>query len=509
MGSDDSDNDSDDVQHSGSNRMRSDNSTANISHKPLADIIESNSPKLDADSKVPDRKLQKPRKPLNAARFRLDKNVKKDSVVGRMAAAHRARNISSDTSDNSDREGDGPDIRKRSTSRTIRHRSASDTNSDSEPEAKQAEPSGDDLEGLGLNTKKPGNKALKSSSVNPNSKSKVRAASKAAMVKIHQESERLVRETAVNIDPEEFTQRLALDDFFNRFDTRSRESSTKKPRKAFVVPSVQTKGTFTFKMDDGSNELVVVEDDYPMLQSHTAVGVFKSIHLTQQTKPLVHGNALDAILNHGSQPLHVSEAQSTGHQRTSGPLALRDLNTALLDVMYEKDVESRLAAAEKKAKRQRDKAERLERSTQSQIGQKEVEDDQEEAQMNSDDNDGESAAEELEDEPIARGKRHTAAVYDDDDPAGKDERDTKSVSSTPLHVQDTASKNAGTKVLPPVAAATTVPASKNKFVSMFRMPVREVAISPEKMAAKTTKMNDRRAEHSGLTTYDSGCGDAA
>ncbi|KAJ2618120.1 hypothetical protein H4S08_000044 [Coemansia sp. RSA 1365] len=501
MESDDSDNDSDDLQNSGSNRVRSDNSIANIPQNLSADMVERNSPRLDADSKVSNRKLQKPRKPLNAARFKLDKNVKKDSVVGRMAAAHRARNISSDTSDDSDHEGDRPDIRKRTTSKTTRHRSASDTNSDSEPEAKQTELSDDDLEGLGLNTKKPGDKAPKSSSVNPDSKNKGRAASKAAMVKIHQESERLVRETAVNIDPEEFTQRLALDDFFNRFDTRSREPSTKKPRKAFVVPPVQTKGTFTFKMDDGSNELVVVEDDYPMLQSHTAVGVFKSIHQTQ-VKPLVHENALDAILSHGSQPLHISEAQSTGHQRTGGPLALRDLNTALLDVMYKKDVESRLAAAEKKAKKQRDKAERLERSTQSQIEQTEVEDDQDEIQMDSDNNDGESAAEEFEDEPIARGKRHTTAVYDDDDPTGKEERNAGSASSTPLHAQDDASNHADTKIMPPLTAATKVPASKNKFVSMFRMPVREVAISPEKMAAKTTQIGDS-PEHETPSQQDS------
>ncbi|KAJ2801939.1 hypothetical protein H4R20_003474 [Coemansia guatemalensis] len=500
MDSDDSDDASDGARRGGSSKAHPDSDIDSIPQKLFTAVAESSSSMFASESKVPDRKPQKKRKPLNAARFKLNKGVTRDSVVGRMAAAHRARDMSSDTSDDSDHKGSSPGIRQRGTPRKINHRSALDTDSDSdtdsersdsESKAKQAELVDEELEGSSLNTKDSSHKSkAKPSSVDASSKHKGRAASKAAMAKIHQESERLVRETAVNIDPEEFTQRLALDGFLNRFDTRSRESSTKKPRKAFVVPPVQTKGTFTFTMDDGGNELVVVEDDCPMPLPHTSVGALKSICQTQQAKHLVHENALDAILSHGSQPLHVSAAQATGLQRTGGPLALRDLNSALLDVMYKKDAETRLAAAEKKAKRQRDKVERLERRTQSQQRPTEVEDDHEEAQMDSDDSSDKSTDEDVSDKPISRGKRHTAGASDDDDLADEEELETNSGPSSPSNVHDAADGHADTKVLPPAAAAAaaiTAPASKNKFLSMFRMPVREVAISPEKMAAKSSQ----------------------
>ncbi|KAJ2079817.1 hypothetical protein H4R24_003517 [Coemansia sp. RSA 988] len=494
MDSDDSDDASNSVQRGGPTKVRSDSDAEDIPHMSFAAMAENDSSRLGAESKVLDIKPQKKRKPLKAARFKLDKGVKRDSVVGRMAAAHRARGINSDTSDDSDREADNSDIKQRVATKKVNHRNALDTDSDtdsgrsdSEPGAKQAElgDGGSDDSGLKTEGFDGKDKVAKSSSADSSSKNKGRAASKAAMAKIHQESERLVRETAINIDPEEFTQRLTLDDFLHRFDTRSRIPPAKKLRKAFVVPPVQTKGTFTFAMGDGSSELVVVEDDSLMPQSHASAGVLKLIHQSQHAKPLVRENALDAILSHGSQPLHVSETRATGLQRTGGPLALRDLNSALLDVMYKKDVESRLAAAEKKAKRQRDKEEKLERRTQSQQGPTKVEDDYEEAQMGSDDDVNESEAEEPGDGAISRGKRHTAGVYDDF--AGK-ELVTKSASSSPSDVYDTANCHTDTKMPPTTTAAAIVaPVSKNKFVSMFRMPVREVAISPEKMAAKASQ----------------------
>ncbi|KAJ2363336.1 hypothetical protein H4S01_004352 [Coemansia sp. RSA 2610] len=380
-------------------------------------------------------KPKKTRRPLSAARFALNKHVKPDSVVGRMAAAARRSRAVADSDSESDSDS-GAEQPQRSPKPVRLPAADSDSDSDTPAAAAPA----------------------------PKKPAASRAASKAAMARIHQESERLVRETAVHIDPLEFTHRLHLDGFFARFDVHgSAPPSTPSPHKPFAVPPLQIKGAFAFA-GDGSEVIVIDDDD----DDDVALGGSAAARRLMQTQ--AEGgpgeSALDAILSYASQPMHARKSGA----RADGPLALRDLNSALLDVMHRKDAEARMAEAERAARKQKEKAER---SQQMEL----VGDDDE-------DDDG-SAAEQLLDAAELSGSDDEASddaemdaedSGDDEDSKDEDSKDEEPVVRAKRRAAVSSDEEEGesdAEARKPAAAAT-----KSAFLSKFRMPVREMPLKP-------------------------------
>ncbi|KAJ2715726.1 hypothetical protein H4S00_004763, partial [Coemansia sp. D1744] len=234
-------------------------------YDPVAQLMQSDSESSDSDIRKSirapsphdthdvdsgtDEKPQRKRKPLNRARF-----VKKaDSVVGRLAPRRRAIDSDSSSSD-SDSVAKPSRMAKAKTPKEN-----SDSESDANPE------------------------------VNPNSiiaNPKPRMASAAALARIHQESERLIRETSVHLDPLDFTSRLILSDFYVKFDSHS----TPKPTRAkFVMPPLKFSGSFAF--GEGNDQVMVLD-----ACDEVAFGSQRVRNVAKQKG----GNALDAILERGS-----------------------------------------------------------------------------------------------------------------------------------------------------------------------------------------------------------------
>ncbi|KAJ2156105.1 hypothetical protein GGF46_005409 [Coemansia sp. RSA 552] len=302
---------------------------------------------------------------------------------------------------------------------------------------------------------------------------KERAASKAALARMHQESERLVRETQVKVDPEEFTRRLALSDFFERFDAHVQAAGSGKgghragtSRRPIVVPPVQIRGSFTF-VDDETDEMVVIDADSdrprPQKQQHKDPVLLQP---TQRAVKSVHENTLNAILSYGSQPLHVS-SQGTG-RRTDGPLALRDLNSALLGVMYKKDVEAKAASIEKKREAQRRRQEREAAGSQA-VGEQDIDEPQANASEPEDENDDEDEEEADEDAEVESVAGMDEDV-DSDRPAAAHRRGARRV----VESSDEDDESGDEPQLPAAPAAT-----KAKFLGMFRMPAARAAVPPD------------------------------
>ncbi|KAJ2451435.1 hypothetical protein EV183_003616 [Coemansia sp. RSA 2336] len=268
--------------------------------EPVNNTTETHAPDSADEEPKADKRT---RRPLKASQFALNK----DSVVGRMMGRHR-RTVSEDSSDS-----DTP-------------QSAANSPKDSLSPASSPP-----------------------SSPNPKQRSKTsRAASKAAMLRMHQESERLFRETAVKIDPLDFTQRLQLTGFFELYDGRQNPEPTASPVKAkkFVVPPLQLKGSFAFMSKEDKQKFMILDD------SDNYEGLFRRQKL--EAKEFLKDSAaqrkesrLNAMLSHGSQPMHVSADTKV----VPGSLALRDLNTALLDVIHKKDAEERAARMERAARK--------------------------------------------------------------------------------------------------------------------------------------------------------------
>ncbi|KAJ2345055.1 hypothetical protein GGF43_005312, partial [Coemansia sp. RSA 2618] len=299
-----------------------------------------------------------------------------------------------------------------------------------------------------------------------------RAASKTALARIHQESERLIRETSVKLDPLEFTQRLHLSDFWLKFDAHVVQPRA-SPRKPFKMPPLQITGSFAFTSGD---EQIMVVDDCDIDAFKSTIG--SKLVPTHNVREVVHGQtALDEILSYGSQSMHTEHPH--GVRRTDGPLALRDLNSALLDVMHKKDAEARAAQADKAAKRLKDK---LERSQPVEPLQPQTEDATDEAVLDGDDEliDADDLLKTASAEDTD-GEYETELDEDDDADTDGEDMDTKMETGQTARGKGRAAvssdEDSEDEAVEKPAAAT-----KSNFVSMFRMPVREVALQPGRMA---------------------------
>ncbi|KAJ2476843.1 hypothetical protein IWW47_006275, partial [Coemansia sp. RSA 2052] len=189
-----------------------------------------------------------------------------------------------------------------------------------------------------------------------------RPASKAALTKIHQETERLVRETAVLINPLDYTQRLVLADFFARFDHYIAASATAAAA-AISMPGEalgsQTKlklanlpqHTFHYESDSGDYEVEIVDDDDDIAPSSLGPSTLSPLHGKSPAASLNPRRSnkadLDSILDYASQPLHSSSSSAAGCRRppTDGPMGLKELNGALMRAMYKQDEEALKATA--------------------------------------------------------------------------------------------------------------------------------------------------------------------
>ncbi|KAJ2483025.1 hypothetical protein IWW56_000708 [Coemansia sp. RSA 2131] len=390
---------------------------------PVAQLMESDSESSDTDARKSvcapsprlgthvdsgiDEKPRRKRKPMSRARF----VQKKDSVVGRLAPRRRA--IDSDSSSSDSDSNTAKPGRSRVAKAITPGKENSDSESDTNPE------------------------------VNSNSiiaEPKPRMASAAALARIHQESERLIRETAVHLDPLDFTNRLILSDFYLKFDSHSTPKPTRAP---FVMPPLKISGSFAF--GEGDDQVMVLDPCDEI--------AFGSQRVRNVTSTQVGGNALDAILARGSQSMHVE----------GGSLALKDLNSALLDVMHEKDRADRVEKEEKAAQKLKNK---IERSQNVQVDERVDSDDklvdtdalldavaedtdedadiEENVESGSDDS-GSEIEDNANAEPVVRGKNRAAVTSDEE---------------------------SGTEDTAPIAPAR----AKSQFVGMFRMPVREVPL---------------------------------
>ncbi|KAJ1663215.1 hypothetical protein EV178_005189 [Coemansia sp. RSA 1646] len=312
---------------------------------------------------------------------------------------------------------------------------------------------------------------------------KARAASKAAMAMIHEESARLIRETAVAINPMDYTQPLELHDFFAKFDKMmvQRTQGTRRMRNiAAALAKSNPKGASVVQCDsDGDDyELDIVDNcatpvpNNPMTNNRK----MKSPVLKTEDKVSVNkGGELESILKYGSQPIHHTTGQSSelrGMRRTDGSRALRDLNNALLDAMYKDE-----KTGPKSAKVTVDKAAiTVKEEIYGAYGSDkdadvamdgETSDDSEDQDSSAETDDEQESGGESGDEAVineAKGssifmpRKHRAVVVSDDDDGDGDGDDEE---------MDVANQQApNTKDAP--AKPTT--SSKSKFLSMFKMP---------------------------------------
>ncbi|KAJ1853572.1 hypothetical protein GGH12_000734 [Coemansia sp. RSA 1822] len=398
------------------------------------------SPRLDthADSGI-DEKPRRKRKPMSQARF----VQKKGSVMRQLGLRCRAIDSDSSSSD-SDSNTAKPGRSRVAKAITPDADSESDTNPEVNPNSNTTKP-GRSRVAKAITPDKENSDSESDTNPEVNSNSiiaepKPRMASAAALARIHQESERLIRETAVHLDPLDFTNRLILSDFYLKFDSHSTPKPTRAP---FVMPPLKISGSFAF--GEGDDQVMVLDPCDEI--------AFGSQRVRNVTSTLVGGNALDAILARGSQSMHVE----------GGSLALKDLNSALLDVMHEKDRADRAEKEEKAAQKLKNK---IERSQNVQVDERVDSDDEpvdadalldavaedtdedtdieENVESGSDDS-GSEIEDNANTEPVVRGKNRAAVTSDEE---------------------------SGTEDAAPIAPAR----AKSQFVGMFRMPVREVPL---------------------------------
>ncbi|KAJ2871057.1 hypothetical protein GGH93_005107, partial [Coemansia aciculifera] len=289
------------------------------------------------------------RRPFSAARFALNSG---DSIVARLASSRRSRAVSDSSSENEDEpplQLNGP---RQRTMSSLRIDSGSESD---EPLVSKAAPPPPPV--VAIKPKKPRAPRKKAPVEGEGSdEPRERPASKAAMAKIHQETERLVRETAVLINPLDYTQRLALDDFFARFDlyaanatNNSTPDSSSASAQSTLKPASLPQHTFHYESDSGDYEVEIVDDDHiaPALSGRT------TDILSPIKSPISSLNGrgpktadLDSILEYASQPLHSSAPASNAMRPpTDGPMGLKQLNGALMRAMYQQDEEALRAAA--------------------------------------------------------------------------------------------------------------------------------------------------------------------
>ncbi|KAJ2812681.1 hypothetical protein FBU31_007554, partial [Coemansia sp. 'formosensis'] len=261
------------------------------------------------------------RRPFTAARFALNKG---DSIVARLAS-RRGRAVSDSSSDEdavAALQFDGPRQRTMSSLRID-----SDEDEPLAPMAASPPPPPAAAPAKAKKSRAPRKKAPAEDGV-----PKERPASKAAMAKIHQETERLVRETAVLINPLDYTQRLVLDDFFARFDLYA--SNASDPAATAVEPTPKPASlpqhTFHYESDSGDYEVEIIDEDITPAMGR--VGILSPIKSPAATfKPRGSAADLDSILDYASQPLRSSAPTSSAMRPpTDGPMGLKQLNGALM-----------------------------------------------------------------------------------------------------------------------------------------------------------------------------------
>ncbi|KAJ2065104.1 hypothetical protein GGI17_000515 [Coemansia sp. S146] len=285
------------------------------------------------------------RRPFSAARFALNNG---DSIVARLASSRRNRAVSDSSSENEDEpplQLNGP---RQRTMSSLRIDSGSESDEPLVSKAVSPPPV------VTAKPKKPRTPRKKAPVEGEGAaEPRERPASKAAMSKIHQETERLVRETAVLINPLDYTQRLALDDFFARFDLYAANNnipdSSPVSAQSTLKPASLPQYTFHYESDSGDYEVEIVDDDHiaPALSGRTAniLSPIKSPISSLNVRGPKTAD-LDSILEYASQPLHSSTPASNAvRPPTDGPMGLKQLNGALMRAMYQQDEEALRAAA--------------------------------------------------------------------------------------------------------------------------------------------------------------------
>ncbi|KAJ2458556.1 hypothetical protein GGF42_001998, partial [Coemansia sp. RSA 2424] len=346
-----------------------------------------------------------------------------------------------------------------------------------------------------------------------------RPASKAALTKIHQETERLVRETAVLINPLDYTQRLVLADFFARFDHYIAANTTaaaataaiSMPEEALgsqteLKPANLPQHTFHYESDSGDYEVEIVDDDIaPLSLGPSTLSPLHSKSPAASLNPRRSNKAdLDSILDYASQPLHSSSSSAAGCRRppTDGPMGLKELNGALMRAMYKQDEEALKATASS-----RDVAATVDlvKSEEQDEGSGCEDDDEcsgesgEDDGNDSGDDDGEAGSgsegelEDIDDIPSPRIRRRPAAVISDDD--DEDEDEPVAPAARPLLEPE---RKARQPARDGSAGVDSSNKDKAKFLGMFKMPAakntaaaamhqaRPAALSPPHLASTET-----------------------
>ncbi|KAJ2440715.1 hypothetical protein GGF42_007535, partial [Coemansia sp. RSA 2424] len=327
-----------------------------------------------------------------------------------------------------------------------------------------------------------------------------RPASKAALTKIHQETERLVRETAVLINPLDYTQRLVLADFFARFDHYIAANATaaaaiSMPEEALgsqskLKPANLPQHTFHYESDSGDYEVEIVDDDDDIAPLSLGPSTLSPLH---GKSPAVSSNPrrsnkadLDSILDYASQPLHSSSSAAAGCRRppTDGPMGLKELNGALMRAMYRQDEEALKVAASA-----RDVAATVDLVKSEEQDESSGCEDDAECSGESGDDDGdvgsgsEGELEDIDDIPSPRIRRRPAAVISDDD---DDEDEPVAPAARPLIEPERKARQPARDGSADVGSSNK---DKAKFLGMFKMP----AAKNTAAAAATAKHQARPA----------------
>ncbi|KAJ1934884.1 hypothetical protein FBU59_005552, partial [Linderina macrospora] len=263
---------------------------------------------------------------------------------------------------------------------------------------------------------------------------------------MHQESARLVRETHVHVDPLEFTKRLQLSDFYTRFDSSRTTKSVREQRRQNALRNTQKLRFPGDNSDDGDLEILGPEQQ--MLASSTQnAHLFACLKKKRQGKEA--GDRLAGILKYGSQPMHVSDSVPA-NLKTDGPLALRSLNSALLEAVHKQDL------GRKRKDKKRSDGDSLE-------AQEDVAADGDDETMEDEDDDEDDDVEESDSEDVVQprlGSRNVVLSDDDDD---GDDGDGKNGNLA--------------EAIKPIEPRkpTEDPQTKAKFLGLFKMPAKKPA----------------------------------
>ncbi|KAJ2416091.1 hypothetical protein GGI10_001233 [Coemansia sp. RSA 2530] len=491
LGSDTDEDSTDAVGDSDSEIEDKENSPVSRPSMPLASahagVLGAQLTTTDDDKEEEHVSVRPKRRPFSASRFALNNGG--DSIVARLASSRRSRAVSDSSSDENAAPllFDGP---RQRTMSSLRIDSGSD--SDEPPVSKPAA----SPPAVAVKPKKPRAPRKKKAPIEDGAAPGERPASKAAMEKIHQETERLVRETAVLINPLDYTQRLVLDDFFARFDLYAAnignppdvESTATQPT---LNPASLPQRTFHYESDSGDYEVEIVDDDFIAPSSSRTAAILSPIKSPNSLNTRgPNSTDLDSILEYASQPLHSSAtASSTMRPPTDGPTGLRQLNSALMHAMYKQDEEALRAAAMNPSA-----ATAAESADEAILGK--GEDVEPSSESDSDvgiRSDSDSELEDVESILSPRIKRRPAPVISDE---GEDE-DDEPVAKPPSEPEQ--------KTLPPVGAGSS-DTSKSKFLGMFKMPVAKSTINakpqPVPVEATPTPLEPSSPENSVSVSQD-------